>query len=249
MTIIDMENEANELFIAYLENSLSDSDRNLFEKRLNEDSEFSENYYEFKSIYVILENRLSPERASVLETIGQANTNYKYKSATDLPEKKVIVFKPWKYGIAATILLAVGLFLFNNFNNPTYADYATHENISLTLRSDTDEIAKNAETSFNTKNYEEAINYFNELLKTTPENLEIQYFKAVALIETSNYKEADSLLTNLSNSNSVYASKAKWLNALSYLKQKRYDEVKEIINTIPSSAPEYKKAQKLLSDL
>ena len=82
MTIIDMENKANELFIAYLENSLSDSERDLFEKRLNEDSEFSENYYEFKSIYVILENRLSPERASVLETIGQANTNYKYKSAT-----------------------------------------------------------------------------------------------------------------------------------------------------------------------
>ncbi len=249
MTIIDMESEANELFIAYLENDLSDSERDSFERRLNEDSLFSEEFYEFKSIYDILENRLSPQRTSVLETIERANVNYKSKPETYLPEKKVIVFKPWKYGIAATILLAVGLFLFNNFNKPTYSDYATHETISLTLRSDTDEIAKNAEIAFNSEKYEEAISYFNELLKASPENMQLQYYKAVALVETSKYNEADNLLKTISESNSVYASKAKWYNALSCLKQKRYDEVKKILNTIPSNAPEYKKAQILLADL
>lgn len=244
-----MESEANELFIAYLDADLSDYERKSFERRLNEDSAFSEEFYEFKSIYNVLENRLAPERASVLETINQANANFKSESSTDVRDKKVIVFKPWKYGIAATILLAVGLFLFNNFDKPAYSDYATHETISLSLRSDADEITKNAETAFNAKNYEDAINYFNELLKISPEDMELQYYKAVALVESNKYDEADSLLNNIGESNSVYSSKAKWLNALSWLKQQRYDEAKKILNTIPSSSPEYKKAQKLLSDL
>lgn len=244
-----MESETNELFIAYLENDLSESERESFEKRLNEDPLFSEAFDEFKNIYSILENQLSPHRASVLDTINQANANYKAEAPADLPEKKVIVFKPWKYGIAATILLAVGLFLFNNFNNPNYSDYATHETISLTLRSDTNETTKKAEIAFNAENYEEAINHFNKLLKTSPENLQLQYYKAVALVETSKYKEAENMLQTISERNSVYASKAKWLNALSLLKQKRYNEVEEILNTIPSNAPEYKKAQKLISDL
>ncbi len=249
MTTIDMESEANKLFIAYLENDLSDSERELFEKRLEEDIIFSEEFLEYKSIYGILKNRLSPERVSILETINQANTNYKSKSETKLPEEKVIVFKPWKYGIAATILLAIGLFLFNNFNKPTYSDYASPETISLTLRSDTNELAKSAEIAFNAANYDKAISYFDELLKKSPDDLQLQYYKAFALVEISKYDEANNLLKTISESNSVYASKAMWLNALSLLKQKRYDEVEKILNTIPSNAPEYKKAQKLLSDL
>lgn len=244
-----MESEANELYIAYLENDLSNLDRELFEGRLREDSLFSDEFYEFKSIYKSLENRFSPERASVWETINKANANYKTEPPANLREKKVIVFKPWKYGVAATILLAIGLFLFSNFNNPTYSDYATHETISLTLRSDTDKITKNAEIAFNAENYSKAIGYFNTLLEHSPDDFQIQYYKAVSLVETNKYEEADALLQHISYSNSVYASKAIWLNALSLLKQKKYDEVKKVLNTIPSSAPEYKKAQKLLSDL
>lgn len=215
-----MESEANELFISYLDNDLSTAERELFEKRLSEDSVFSEEFYEFKSIYAVLENRLSYQRASVLETINQADTNYKSESATTIPKKKVIEFRPWKYGIAATILLAVGLFLFNNFQKPSYSDYATHENISLTMRGNTDEIAKNAEIAFNAKNYEEALKYFNQLLSVSSENIQYQYYRSVALIEMNKYEDAETLLKDISKGNSVYASKATWLLALSSLKQK-----------------------------
>lgn len=249
MTISDMEREAHELFVAYLEKELSSSERETFERKLNEDSKFEAEFLEFKNIYIILENRLSPERATVLETIKQANSNFNYKPSKVTTEKKVIKFKPWKYGIAASILLAIGIFIFNNFSKPTYSDFAARETISLTVRSDVDETTKNAEVAFNSADYSKALIYFNELLKVEPNNLQLQYYKSVALIELSEYDEADSLLKKISESNSVYASKAKWIKALSYLKQKRYKEAKEVANSITPSDPEYQKAQKLLSKL
>lgn len=252
MTISDMESEAHELFVAYLEKELSSSERETFERKLNEDSKFEAEFLEFKNIYIILENRLSPERATVLETIKQANSNFNYepsKVTTEKTEKKVIKFKPWKYGIAASILLAIGIFIFNNFSKPTYSDFAAWETISLTVRSDVDESTKNAEVAFNSADYSKALIYFNELLKVEPNNLQLQYYKSVALVELSEYDEADSLLKKISESNSVYASKAKWIKALSYLKQKRYKEAKEVANSITSSDPEYQKAKKLLSKL
>ncbi|WP_271393324.1 tetratricopeptide repeat protein [Aequorivita sinensis] len=249
MTISDMESEAHELFVAYLEKKLSSSERETFERKLNEDSKFEAEFLEFKNIYIILENRLSPERATVLETIKQANSNFNYEPSKVTTEKKVIKFKPWKYGIAASILLAIGIFIFNNFSKPTYSDFAAWETISLTVRSDVDESTKNAEVAFNSADYSKALIYFNELLKVEPNNLQLQYYKSVALIELSEYDEADSLLKKISESNSVYASKAKWIKALSYLKQKRYKEAKEVANSITPSDPEYQKAQKLLSKL
>ncbi|MBB6681818.1 hypothetical protein H4O20_10230 [Aequorivita sp. 609] len=255
MTISDMESEAHELFVAYLEKELSSSERETFERKLNEDSKFEAEFLEFKNIYIILENRLSPERATVLETIKQTNSNFNYKPSkvttekTEKTEKKVIKFKPWKYGIAASILLAIGIFIFNNFSKPTYSDFAARETISLTVRSDVDETTKNAEVAFNSADYSKALIYFNELLKVEPNNLQLQYYKSVTLVELSEYDEADSLLKKISESNSVYASKSNWIKALSYLKQKRYKEAKEVANSIIPSDPEYQKAQKLLSKL
>jgi tetratricopeptide (TPR) repeat protein len=244
-----MESEDNNLFVAYIEKTLDDSEREAFERRLTQESAFAEEFDEFKDIYVVIENRFSSQRASVLKTLKNADVNFRTNEETKHPEKKIIAFKPWKYGIAASILLAIGLFLFNSFSKPTYSEYASHDIISLTLRGETDEITKNAETAFNAEKYNEAVNYFDQLLKETPENISYQYYKAIALIELNKYEEADNLLQRITKSNSVYATKATWQMALSNLKQKRYDEVKKILTTIPLNAPEYAKAQKLLSDL
>jgi tetratricopeptide (TPR) repeat protein len=244
-----MENQANELFTAYMDGTLSVSERKSFEIRLAEDASLSKEFGEFKNIYGVLKNRYSPERASVLESINKADARFNFENETQQPKGRVISFRPWQYGVAATILLAIGLFLFNNFSKPTYADFATHENISLTLRGDTDSLTKKAETAYNAANYKEAIPYFDALLKKNPKNIQLQYYKAKALVEMDNFNEADSLLQSISEGNSVYAFKARWLAALSKLKQKQYDEVKEILRTIPSVAPEYKKAQKLLNGI
>ncbi|WP_347373503.1 tetratricopeptide repeat protein [Aequorivita sp. Q41] len=244
-----MEIKGNDLFIAYLEETLAVAERNAFEKKLAEDSSFSEAFYEFKSIYKVLENQFSEERVSFVESVKKADSKFRPQANTLQSKGKLISFKPWQYGVAASILLVIGFFLFNDSNKPTYIEYAAHEDISLTVRSNTSKIAKKAEANYNVGNYKEALSYFDALLQEQPDNAQFQYYKATALVEINRFEEADNLLKVLYNGPSVYASKAKWVAALSMLKQEKYKEVINLLETIPSTTPEYKKAQKLLSAL
>lgn len=244
-----MENDDNILFTAYIEKSLSDSEIESFEKRLNEDPSFADAFEEFQGIYQVLENRFSLERDSFIETIQKANSKFKFKQDPEKSQKKVIPFKPWQMGIAASILLLIGFYIFNNIGQPSYSDYAHPGEIVLTVRSEANSISKEAETTFNSGKYNEAISHFDELLNISPGNSEIQFYKAIALVETDKFEKADSLLQSLSKGNSVYADKALYWQALSRLKQKKYKEAKTILQKIPSSSPEFDKGQKLLSNL
>lgn len=244
-----MENENNILFIGYIEDTLSTPERELFKKRLVDDTSFSEDFEAFKDIYSVLQNRYSAKRANVLESIQNANAAFKSEIPNKSNSKKIISFKPWQMGIAATVLLAIGLFIYNSQGKPAYSDYANPEAIVLTVRSETDSISKKAETTFNSKQYAEAISYFNALLEITPENSEIIFYKAIALVETDNFEEGDVLLKSLSEGKSVYAYKAIYWRALSNLKQNNYEEAKILLKTIPASTPQYKKAKTLLSKL
>ncbi len=244
-----MEQADNILFIEYLEESLSPSERESFERRLNEDSAFSAEFEEFKAIYRILENQFSPERSAVLKSIQQADSNFAIPLDAKRQSKKIFPFKPWQMGVAASILLVIGLFIFNGVGKPTYSDYAPHEKIVLTLRSDVDAVSKKAESAFNSENYKEAVPYFDRLLELSPENAEIQYYKSIALVETDRFQEADSILKQLGSGNSAYAYKAIYLRALAKLKQKDYNDVEALLKTIPQNVPEHEKAQKLLSEL
>ena len=244
-----MDNDDIILFTEYIKGTLDDLEKKSFERRLKEDALLSNNYEEFKEIYNVLENHSSDERARVIESIKEANSRFKSESSQKNHSKKTIPFKPWQMGIAASIFLAIGLFVFNSFGKPSYSEYASPVEIGLTVRNEADSISKKAETTFNSQNYTEAISYFDLLLETSPNNSEIKFYKGIALIETDNFEEADVLLKSLSEGESAYAYKAIYWRALSKLKQKKYKEVKTILQTISSSVPEYEKAQELLSDL
>lgn len=241
--------EENELFEAYLDGSLTEGERIIFEERLKNESQFREEFNLFQDVHKVLTNQYSSERNDFVNTLKQVDANLSSAVISEKPKGKIIHFKPWQYGVAASILLAIGLFLFNDFGKPTYSDFATHQEIALVVRSETDVLPKKAETAFNSKNYKEAIIYFDELIKNSPEDAELQYYKAIALVETDNFEEAESLLNHLAKGTSVYATKAVWMSALGKLKQKDYKATKAILETIPTSSPEYQKAQKLLKSL
>lgn len=244
-----MEPQENELFEAYLEGSLPEGERRIFEERLNSDSPLREEFNLFKNVYNVLTNQYSTERNDFVNTLKQVDATFSSPVVSEKPKSKIIHFKPWQYGVAASILLTVGLFLFNDFGKPSYSDFATHQEIALVVRSETDVLPKKAETAFNSKNYQDALVYLDELIKNSPENAELQYYKAIALVETDNFHEAESLLNKLAKGASVYASKAVWMSALSKLKQKDYKATKAILETIPANSTEYQKAQKLLKSL
>lgn len=244
-----MENDDNILFTAYIEKSMTEIELESFENRVKTDRAFAESFEEFKEIYQVLENQFSSERETFIKSVRKADSEYKLKSNSKSSSGRVFPFKPWQIGIAATILLVIGFYFFSNIGQPSYHEYANPGEIVLTVRSESQTDFKNAEASYNSRDYNKAISYFNILLEKSPENVEVQFYKAIALIETDQFEKANSLLKSISEGNSAYAHKAIYWRALNMLKHNKLQEAKTILQEIPSNSPEYPMANKLLSKL
>ena len=236
------------LFENYLLGDLSKEDGIAFETRLETDTKLKESFNTYKEIYSFLEHKFENEAASTVFQNNLKNISKTYFEKEDTA-KKVIRFKPWQYAIAASVALLFGVVLFNNLSTPVYGDYANYDAISLTVRGNEDALLKTAETAFNAKDFAKAEAAFKSLLVTDKENIEIQFYRAVANVELNNFELAEKTLIPISKGQSAYKNKAIWYLALSNLKQKEFHDCLEMLKTIPEDAEEYDQAQKLIKKL
>ena len=220
----------------------------VFGDRLENDQEFKDAFVTYKELNGFLEHKFENKEASKafesnLKTIS--DTYFKTETST----KKVVKFTPWKYAVAASVVVLLGFFVFNNFSDPTYNDFAKYNTISLTVRGAQDSAIKTAENAFNSQDFEKAEDAFRALLLRDKNNTELQFYRAITNIELDKFEVAERLLKDLSQGNSVYKHKATWYLALSKLKQEDNEACISILKTITESAEDYKQAQKLLKKL
>lgn len=232
------------LFDKYLENELSIDEKNTFEKELSEDHELASAFETFKELNLHLDNKLG--NAKELKVFKE-NLNSISKNNLKTKKVKVIAFKPWQYGVAASIAVLVGLFLFQN-TNPNFEDYNNPEKAYFTERGDIDENLKQAQDAFNNKNYKKAIPYFESVLKEK-KSPEIQCFYAISLLESNQIQKAEVNFNEIKLGTSILKNKALWYLALSKLKQKEYSSCKKILLTIPEDYEDYDQVQQLLNEL
>src|SRR5690606_39880536 len=107
------------------------------------------------------------------------------------------------YSIATSAMFDICFFITQQFSSLSYENYAHYGNISLTVRGTDNKLLSQAETAFNNKDYQEAQSYFFQLLKTDTNNMELQLYRAVSLVELNNYSEADSLFNTIIKTPSV----------------------------------------------
>src|SRR5690606_38100457 len=112
---------------------------------------------------VFLENKFEDKEPEKEFKENLKNISGKYFNKSE-NKSKTIRFKPWKYAIAASIVIMFGLFVIIDNPTPAYADYADYNNISLTVRGENDELLPKAENAFNEKDYEDALQYFDQIL-------------------------------------------------------------------------------------
>lgn len=239
-----MNEERYILFDQYLQGEMTVEEKDNFEKQLSEDHELSSEFETFKEVQLRLKTKFEFEEEKEafkanLTTISDTHFN------TSKP--KVVVMRPWYLAAAASVIILFGLFFFD-YNNPSFADYDNPETASFVERGDTDTALIGAQTAFNDGKYAAAIPLFEEILKEnkTPE---IQYFYGVSLLEESKYPKAESVFSELRSGTSAYKDKATWSLALSKLKQKKYTECKEILETISQDYENYDDVEKLLDEL
>jgi tetratricopeptide (TPR) repeat protein len=245
-----MEDRDYILFEDYLTNELDEGQKANFEKRLKEDNDFREAFELYQSTSHFLSYKFSnaQEREDFKRNLSKISESYSGTNKVAL--HKTRYFKPWKLAIAASLLVIMGVFYSQWFSSsPQYQDFAQYPQISLTVRGDSNALISEAEQRFNAQNYSEAIPLFKRILQNKPENLEIQLYLAIALVENEDFGEADSIFNALLNSSSVYLNQVRWYAALSQLKQENYNASKSLLQQIPADAEEYAKAQELLDEL
>jgi len=243
-----MKEEEFTFFEAYLSEELTEEERLSFENRLKEEHELSEAFNNYKELYGFLEHKFATEKATEAFTKNLSEISNDY--FTNKKKPKVIKFRPLQYAAAASVVLFLGITMFNNFGgNPVYSDFAVHEIVSLTERGNQNQLYLNAEQAFNSNNYERAEQLFSEILVANPNLVEVELYKAISLIEINQFTTADKILGGLSNQNTAYKYSAKWYLALSKLKQKKYDDCELLLKEIPVDTDVYELAQELLSAL
>ncbi|QNK77227.1 tetratricopeptide repeat protein [Winogradskyella undariae] len=239
-------------FEAYVSGEMSKNELLDFENRLQIDSKFNEAFQIYKDLSSHLKHEVTNEQeiSDFKANLDVVSSMYFNKHEVDPPIEDVTEKSNfYKYAAAASVIVLLGFFVFNPFSDPTYEDYNDFDSISLMTRSAGDKITIEAEESFNAKNYKDALTAFNIILEDDFANLEIQLYKSIALIETNQFKEGDVLLLKIINGSSAYRDNAKWILALSYLKQEKNAASIEVLKTIPEDAEYYKSAQKLLKKL
>ncbi len=240
-----MNEEQYIVFDQYLQGELSPQAQLTFEKDLAENRELASAFETFQELEGHLANKFGneQERNAFVTNLKAISSN---QSETN--RSKVVLFKPWMYAVAASVVVVMGLFVFEFSSNPNFEDYNQHENAYFMERSEANETLKKAEIAFNAKKYATAIPIFEALLKVnkTPE---IQYFYGIALLENNNMKESEVVFETLKSGNSIYVNKAIWGLALAKLKQKDYKSCKEILLTIPADYENYNQVQDLLHQL
>ena len=239
-----MNEERYILFDQYLQGEMTVDEKDNFEKQLSEDHEFSSEFETFKEVQLRLKTKFEFEEE---REAFKANLTTVSDTHFNTSKPKVVVMRPWYLAAAASVIILFGLFFFD-YNNPSFADYDNPETASFVERGDTDTVLIGAQTAFNDGKYAAAIPLFEEILKEnkTPE---IQYFYGVALLEESKYPKAEGVFSELRSGTSAYKDKATWSLALSKLKQKKYTECKEILETISQDYENYDDVEKLLDEL
>lgn len=236
-------------FEAYLSGTLDAKAVEAFKDRLQSDADFKVAFEDYKEATLFLNHKIKNEAQSVdfKENLEQIGSNYFNKTGGS--EVKIKRIKPWFYSVAAAVILLFGVVIAQQFSNPTYDDFANYGTLSLTVRGEENKVQHKAEKAFNQKDYRNAEKYLSELLQKDSENLELQLYRAVSLVELNAYKTADIMLHDIIESTSVYSNKARWYLALSKLKQNNKVASIEVLKSIPGDAEDYENAKKLLNKL
>jgi TolA-binding protein len=233
-------------FDNYIDNQMSETERNRFENKLINDNELNEAFLNYKETSSFLAHKFSKETIDFKENLKAISATHFRESETK--NAKVIAFKPWYYAMAASVAVLIGIWMFNATTPPNFNEYNQFEEANFVERGSVTTTLKNAQKAFNEKEYKKAIPLFEKIMnkKSTPE---IEYYYAIALLQENDYQTSETVLNNLQFGKSIYASKAIWWLALSNLKQNKIKECKAYLKIVPKDAEDYEKAQELLDEL
>lgn len=235
----------------YLRKELEEDELSAFEARMAADPEFAATVRAYLDIHNHLQAKTNRKEGEekLKQTIGKVSADF---FSGKKKEGRVVSLKTRIYWVAAaSLLLLVGfIYILNLQSAPTYEEYAQYEPLTLSSRSETEQsLTQSAEVAFNNGRFTEAGQHLEQLLELNPDHVNVKLYLALSLIETGKYAQAEALLKEIEEGNSIYAPTASWYLALSYLKQGNENACAAKLKNIPPESSKYEEAQELLEEL
>lgn len=234
--------DKNELISQYFTKKLSKESQKEFDQMMDSDSEFAKEVTFQKNLKAAIEKEDQ-------DTVKQQLQDF------EAEENSTSNYRNWL--VAATVIVLLGVSSFWYFNSAIDTEKLYAENfepyrnvVQPIVRGETKtDLKTKAFTAYETKNYTEALDYFNELLKENPDET-IAFYKANVLLKLNKTEEAIAILkTNLKTPDSLDA-KNNWYLALAHLRLNNIDDAKEIlINLNTTSSFKNKDVKGLLEQL
>lgn len=257
------ENTIQSKIDSYLNDTMSKSERLLFEEEMNTNSDLKEDVLLQKGISETLfdynlshikDTAKEEELASIKKTLQKEVYQNRIKNiekVASLYEKKKQKKKLLYAGsVAAIFLIFISFLLFPKQDSleSLYAEYANwNELTSYAEQSDTQNAFAKGEFLYKDKKYSEAIQFFEAYTKNQNNKLYAAglLYLGASYFANDNPKKAIETYDILINTDSYDSSKGHWYKLLIYLKQKEAQQVEIMLETILKNPNNFKYQQAL----
>lgn len=237
-----------ELIQDFLDDSLTEEDKPLFDHYWETDADFKEQLELQQEIHRALENRILSDSEGLREKLNEVEVAFRSGGQKNKP----IIRKLLPILAAACVLIGATLFLLPGKDSL----YELPQMRSEIVRGQSD-------TNFGTasQRYEEAVNAFNEGLYTqstnllrdlqaeSPEILQYQYYLGLSLIGEKKFGEAENQLVGLASGESVFKNDSMYFLAIALYEQGKISEALIQAHLIPENSTVYPQAQMLIKEL
>ncbi len=239
-----------DLIERYLDEDLTREELEMFSRKLKEDTEFSQLYYEMDRFVEGIRRSASQtsmeEKLARLEQSLPVKKNQSEGSGTQVRRLWRGV-RDYKYAIAASIsvLIAAAIIFFNPFYSGKMgpvqlADmyFEPFENAGGGIKRSADEekeLLQEALLAYDQGNYVSAIGLFNEIPVTDENRLEVLMYAGNAYLATGQTAQAKEMFTNIIEDNMGLVIQAKWYLSLCYLKEGDVVNARPLLEEIEST--------------
>jgi len=236
----------------YLDNELSEKELTRFEQELNASPELLVDLNLYKEVDEAIAD------TEVLDFRAQL-TDLREETRRSETGKRVFRFtRPWHYAASAALALLVAIGLATVLGRPLsnsdlFAKYMKPYELVLTNRSVDNEVTtywmNKAQEHFLNREFEGAIDCFDEVLEINSNKMEADFYMGVSYMEIDQHQEAsESFVRVIAHDDNLYIQKAEWFLAGCLLAMDETEHARRKLAKIASSSNHYynDKAAKIL---
>jgi tetratricopeptide (TPR) repeat protein len=233
----------------YFSGALSPEEMKQFDEKIQNDPAFAEDVAFYCISVQEIKNQVAEEKKKRFKEIYKEQNNK--KTVKEQPVRKL-----WPYISAAAIIIALvlGFYLFLSKTTPTQmADTYVHEKFEqMSVTMGIENGLQKGTRLYNEKKFTEALNQFNDILKTDTANTEAKKCAGIVSLQLKDYDKALAYFIQYENT-PLYVNPGKFYHALTLLKRNQpgdLDEAKNLLQQIVSNdLAEKKTAEEWLKKL